>query len=104
MPCPRQVGTVQQATKTRRPRCRRRRVRWWPGLLPRVFGLAICAPEADQRWTCLQWPEHDVVKPGPGPQASLIVDPANGQLPALTEDRARRARRWKETAGQPAGP
>jgi hypothetical protein len=37
-------------------------------------------------------------------QASLIVDPANGRLPALTEDGARRARRWRETAAQPAGP
>jgi hypothetical protein len=40
----------------------------------------------------------------PSMQASLIVDPPNGRLPELTEDGARRARRWKETAGQPAGP
>ena len=40
----------------------------------------------------------------PSMQASLIVDPPNGRLPALTEDGGLRARRWKETADQPAGP
>src|SRR4029077_4021192 len=40
----------------------------------------------------------------PSMQASLIVDPADGRLPALTEDGTRRARRWRETAAQPAGP
>jgi hypothetical protein len=40
----------------------------------------------------------------PSLQASLIVDPADGRLPPLTDDGAARARRWRETAGQPAGP
>jgi hypothetical protein len=40
----------------------------------------------------------------PSLQASLVVDPANGRLPALTEQGARGARRWRETASQPAGP
>jgi hypothetical protein len=40
----------------------------------------------------------------PSMQASLIVDPANGRLPELTEDGARRAARWRATADQPAGP
>jgi hypothetical protein len=32
------------------------------------------------------------------------VNPLNGRLPALTADGARRARRWQDTAHQPAGP
>jgi hypothetical protein len=40
----------------------------------------------------------------PSPQASLIVDPADGRLPSLTEDGARRARLWQDTASDPAGP
>jgi hypothetical protein len=37
-------------------------------------------------------------------QASLIVDPPDGRLPALTEDGASRARRWRDAASQHAGP
>ena len=49
-------------------------------------------------------PSHWIERGRPSRQASLIVDPPNGRLPDLTEDGARRARRWRETAGQPAGP
>jgi hypothetical protein len=37
-------------------------------------------------------------------QASLIVDPPDGRLPALTPDGERRAKAWRETADNPAGP
>jgi len=44
-------------------------------------------------------------EPGtPSRQASLIVDPPNGRLPALTPDGAQRASTWQKTAADPAGP
>lgn len=44
-------------------------------------------------------------EPGtPSRQASLIVNPPNGRLPALTSDGARRASAWQRGAASPAGP
>jgi hypothetical protein len=40
----------------------------------------------------------------PSLQASLIADPPDGRLPPLTEEGARRARLWQDTASHPAGP
>jgi hypothetical protein len=63
--------------------------------------------EADRRVAAADGLRPDVVfgeLAKPSAQASLIVDPAHGRLPPLTDDGARRARRWQETANQPTGP
>jgi hypothetical protein len=65
---------------------------------------AFVRPKAGADRDLAGGPSHWIEGGRPSRQASLIVDPPNGRLPALTEDGARRARRWRETAGQPAGP
>lgn len=48
---------------------------------------------------------QDWNEPGtPSRQASLIVDPPNGRLPALTSDGAERARTWQRTGANPTRP
>jgi hypothetical protein len=49
-------------------------------------------------------PPHWVERGTASRQASLIVDPPDGRLPALTPDGERRAKAWRETADNPAGP
>lgn len=52
----------------------------------------------------LAGPDNWRERGGPTRQASLVVDPPNGRLPALTADGARRARQWREGAAHPDGP
>lgn len=52
----------------------------------------------------LAGPDNWRERGGPTRQASLVVDPPNGRLPALTADGARRARQWRDGGEHPIGP